>query len=158
VSSLNTYNVPHVPHTPPVSHVRVPPKAPTKAPAKAVLSRLERYKGDAKFRRHQAVCAKRSLALQKQVDRERDDDDDSDIGEYDLTDPFVNDDKFEELPPMKLGLRPNEVITTTRTRKRTDRYVPIEQVEQEYEECEECESEYEEESEEEYESEYDPSE
>jgi len=59
---------------------------------------------------------------------------------------------------MKLGLRPNEVITTTRTRKRTDRYVPIEQVEQEYEECEECESEYEEESEEEYESEYDPSE
>ena len=56
---------------------------------------------------------------------------------------------------MKLGLRPNEVITTTRTRKRTDRYVPIEQVEEEYEECE---SEYEEESEEEYESEYDPNE
>jgi len=134
---------------------------------------LERYKGDAKFRRHQAVCAKRSLALQEQVDRERDgerdgerderderDGDDSDIGEYDLTDPFVNDDKFEELPPMELGLRPNEEITTTRTRKRTDRYVPIEQVEEEYEEYEECEEESEEseESEYEYESEYDPNE
>lgn len=134
---------------------RVPPKA------KKSLSRLsgrwlERYKGDAKFRRHQAVCAKRSLALQEQVDRERDDehDEDSDIGEYDLTDPFVNDDNFEELSPMELGLRPNEEITTTRTRKRTDRYVPIEQVDEEYEEYEECESE----SEEEYESEYDPNE
>ena len=121
------------------------------------MSRLERYKGDAKFRRHQAVCAKRSLALQEQVDRERDDDGDSDIGEYDLTDPFVNDDKFEELPPMELGLRPNEEITTTRTRKRTDRYVPIEQVEEEYEEYEEYEEECEE-SEYEYESEYDPNE
>jgi hypothetical protein len=118
---------------------------------------LERYKGDAKFRRHQAVCAKRSLALQQQVDREEAED--SDIGEYDLTDPFVNDDKFEELPPMELGLRPNEEITTTRTRKRTDRYVPIEQVEEEYEECEsESEEESEEEYESEYESEYDPNE
>lgn len=118
---------------------------------------MERYKGDAKFRRHQAVCAKRSLALQEQVERDErdgDDGDDSDIGEYDLTDPFVNDDKFEELPPMELGLRPNEEITTTRTRKRTDRYVPIEQVEEEYEE--ECEEESE--SEYEYESEYDPNE
>jgi len=53
---------------------------------------------------------------------------DSDIGEYDTTDPFVNDSKFEELPPMQLGLRPKEQITATRKRKRTDWYVPIEQV------------------------------
>ena len=53
---------------------------------------------------------------------------DSDIGEYDTTDPFINDSKFEELPPMQLGLRPKEQITATRKRKRTDRYVPIEQV------------------------------
>ena len=85
---------------------------------------------------------------------------DSDIGEYDMTDPFVNDSKFEELPPMQLGLRPKEQITATRKRKRTDRYVPIEQVEpgepgeyvSEYDESDESESESG------SESEYDPNE
>ena len=97
-------------------------------------------------------------------------DEDSDIGEYDMTDPFVNDSKFEELPPMQLGLRPKEQITATRKRKRTDRYVPIEQVEpgdgepsgEPTGEPSEYVSEYDESDESEYdpgsESEYDPSE
>ena len=81
---------------------------------------------------------------------------DSDIGEYDTTDPFVNDSKFEELPPMQLGLRPKEQITATRKRKRTDRYVPIEQVDgdeyvSEYDESDESDDHG-------SESEYDPSE
>ena len=89
-----------------------------------------------------------------------------------MTDPFVNDSKFEELPPMQLGLRPKEQITATRKRKRTDRYVPIEQVEpgdgepsgEPTGEPSEYVSEYDESDESEYdpgsesESEYDPSE
>ena len=115
--------------TPPASPSPVsPPKV-----KRSRLERLERFKGNAKFRRHQLVCVKRSLKLQEQVDQdEREAEaeaEDSDIGEYDMTDPFVNDSKFEELPPMQLGLRPKEQITATRKRKRTDRYVPIEQVE-----------------------------
>tara|TARA_B110000285_G_scaffold137143_1_gene153609 strand:+ start:112 stop:510 length:399 start_codon:yes stop_codon:yes gene_type:complete len=132
---------------------------------------LERFKGNAKFRRHQLVCVKRSLKLQEQVDQDEAEAEaeaeDSDIGEYDTTDPFVNDSKFEELPPMQLGLRPKEQITATRKRKRTDRYVPIEQVDGDGEpsgEPSEYVSEYDESDESEYdpgsesESEYDPSE
>ena len=115
------------------------------------------------------VCVKRSLKLQEQVDQDERDAEDSDIGEYDMTDPFVNDKFVEELPPMQLGLRPKEQITATRKRKRTDRYVPIEQVDgdgdgdgepsgeyvSEYDESDESdESEYESGSE----SEYDPNE
>jgi len=39
-------------------------------PRLSQLERLERFKGNAKFRRHQLVCVKRSLKLQEQVDRE----------------------------------------------------------------------------------------
>jgi hypothetical protein len=93
---------------------------------------------------------------------EFEDSDIDEIGEYDTTDPFVNDNEFEELPPMKLGLRPKEQITTTRKIKRTDRYVPTEQVEHgpdedkaESEAESESESEHDSESEYEYDSEYD---
>jgi hypothetical protein len=233
------------------------------------LERLERFKGNAKFRRHQLVCVKRSLKLQEQVDQDEaeaeadssdssdssDDEmidssddyecscgaavngldircfkgqcgecyrgerqcdgcaffasdpydlyghehgvqkcsechatflaelevaeveveveaeveveveveaeaEDSDIGEYDTTDPFVNDKEFEELPPMQLGLRPKEQITATRKRKRTDWYAPIEQVDGEPGEPGEYVSEYDEsdESDPGSESEYDPNE
>ena len=162
MSSLNVPNVvPNVYLTPPASPSPVSSVSPPKV-KRSRLERLERFKGNAKFRRHQSVCVKRSLKLQEQVDQDEAEAEaeDSDIGEYDTTDPFVNDSKFEELPPMQLGLRPKEQITATRKRKRTDRYAPIEQVdrepsgEPEYDESDESESESESGSE----SEYDPNE
>ena len=58
-----------------------------------------------------------------------DDDDGVDAeNEYDLTDPFVNDGDLEKLPPLKLGLRPRELIMAKRKRKQTNRYVPVEQL------------------------------
>lgn len=52
---------------------------------------------------------------------------DVEANEYDCTDPFVNDGAFETCE-MQLGLRHNETIEPVRKRRRTLRYVPVEQV------------------------------
>ena len=52
----------------------------------------------------------------------------SDEDEYDVSDPFVNDGSIAQEPEIALGLR--EEIGSKRKRKQTDRYYPIEQVDQ----------------------------